>query len=146
MIHIIDGLLTLPPNVSTVAQEAGLSAFLGAVNATGLTEAVTTTPDLTIFAPNNAAFQDISSALSNLTTEEAAAILQYHLPEDYYNTYTARALATTPAEIDALAKSIILPRQPVWIVVGDMSRIEAGVRALNLGEVRRIDADGKPLP
>jgi hypothetical protein len=49
------------------------------VNATGLTEAVTTTPDLTIFAPNNAAFQDISSALANLTTEEAAAILQYHV-------------------------------------------------------------------
>jgi hypothetical protein len=79
VIHVIDGLLTLPPNVSTVAQEAGLSAFLGAVNATGLTEAVTTTPDLTIFAPNNAAFQDISSALANLTTEEAAAILQYHV-------------------------------------------------------------------
>ena len=79
VIHVIDGLLTFPPNVSTVAQEAGLSAFLGAVNATGLTEAVTTTPDLTIFAPNNAAFQDISSALANLTTEEAAAILQYHV-------------------------------------------------------------------
>jgi len=79
IIHIIDGLLTIPPNVSTVAQEAGLSAFLGAVNATNLTEAVNTTPDLTIFAPNNAAFQDISSVLSNLTTEEAAAILQYHV-------------------------------------------------------------------
>lgn len=65
--------------MTTVAQEAGLSAFLGAVNATNLTEAVSTTPDLTIFAPNNAAFQNISSALANLTTEEAAAILQYHV-------------------------------------------------------------------
>merc|ERR1712096_15146 len=79
IIHVIDGLLTIPPNVTTVAQEAGLSAFLGAVNATNLTEAVSTTPDLTIFAPNNAAFQNISSALANLTTEEAAAILQYHV-------------------------------------------------------------------
>jgi zinc protease len=75
-----------------------------------------------------------------------AAILQYHLPEDYYNTYTAKALAATPAQIDALAKRLILPKQLVWIVVGDMSKIEAGIRALNLGEVRRIDADGKPLP
>jgi len=79
IIHIIDGLLTLPPNVSTVAQEAGLSAFLGAVNSTDLTETVNTTPDLTIFAPNNDAFQSISSALSNLTTEEAASILSYHV-------------------------------------------------------------------
>jgi len=75
-----------------------------------------------------------------------AAILQYHLPEDYYNTYTAKALAATPGQIDALARKLILPKQPVWIVVGDMSKIEAGIRALNLGEVRRIDADGKPLP
>jgi zinc protease len=75
-----------------------------------------------------------------------SAILQYHLPEDYYNTYTAKALAATPAEISALAAKTILPKQPVWIVVGDMSKIEAGIRALNLGEVRRIDADGKLLP
>jgi zinc protease len=33
----------------------------------------------------------------------------------------------------------VLPRQPVWIVVGDMSKIEAPIRALNLGQVRRID-------
>jgi hypothetical protein len=39
VIHIIDGLLTIPPNVSVTAQEAGLSAFLGAVNVTNLTEA-----------------------------------------------------------------------------------------------------------
>lgn len=49
------------------------------MNATGLTEAVTTTPDLTIFAPNNAAFQAISSTLANLTTEQVAAVLQYHV-------------------------------------------------------------------
>jgi zinc protease len=75
-----------------------------------------------------------------------SAILQYHLPEDYYNTYTAKALAATPPAINALAAKTILPKPPVWIVVGDMSKIEAGIRALNLGEVKRIDADGKALP
>lgn len=40
---------------------------------------VSTTPDLTIFAPLNSAFTNISSALANLTVEEAAAILQYHV-------------------------------------------------------------------
>jgi zinc protease len=74
-----------------------------------------------------------------------ATILQYGLPEDYYNTYTAKALALTPAELNALAARVVLPRQPVWIVVGDMSRIEAPIRALNLGTVRRIDVEGKPL-
>merc|ERR1712013_506351 len=79
VVHVIDSLLTIPPNVSTVAQEANLTALLGALNATELTEAVNTTPDLTIFAPNNAAFQDIASVLANISVEDAASVLQYHV-------------------------------------------------------------------
>jgi len=75
-----------------------------------------------------------------------ATILQYKLPADYYNTFTATALAQTPAQINALAARTIVPKQLVWIVVGDMSKVEKDVRALNLGEVRRLDVDGKPLP
>jgi zinc protease len=71
-----------------------------------------------------------------------ATILQYHLPEDYYNTYTDKVLALGPPELNALAARTVLPEQQLWIVVGDMSKIEAEVRALGLGEVRRIDADG----
>jgi zinc protease len=73
-----------------------------------------------------------------------ATILQYRLPADYYNTYTDKVLALGPPELNALAARTILPRQ-LWIVVGDMRKIEAEVRALGLGEVRRIDADGNPL-
>jgi zinc protease len=75
-----------------------------------------------------------------------ASILQYRLPEDYYNTYTDKVLAVNPAELNALAARTILPKQQLWIVVGDMSKVEADVRALGLGEVRKIDVDGNPLP
>jgi zinc protease len=75
-----------------------------------------------------------------------ATILQYRLPADYYNTFTQTALAQTPAQINALAARTVVPKQPVWIVVGDMSKVEKEIRALHLGEVRRIDVDGKPLP
>ena len=34
--------------------------------------------DVTVFAPNNAAFQSIGSALGNLTMTELANILEYH--------------------------------------------------------------------
>jgi zinc protease len=74
-----------------------------------------------------------------------ATILQYRLPEDYYNTYTDKVLALSPAELNALAARSIA-RQQLWIVVGDMSKVEADVRALGLGEVRKIDADGNPIP
>jgi zinc protease len=75
-----------------------------------------------------------------------ATILQYRLPEDYYNTYTDKVLAVAPAGLNALAARTILPKQQLWIVVGDISKVEADVRALGLGEVRKIDADGNPVP
>jgi len=64
------------------------------------------------------------------------------LPEDYYDSYTDKVLALDPPQLNALAARTILPTQQLWIVVGDMRKIEADVRALRLGEVRRIDADG----
>jgi len=75
-----------------------------------------------------------------------STILQYGLPEDYYNTYTEKALALTPQAANALAARSFVPDRLVWVVVGDMTKVEKDIRAQNLGEVRRIDADGKPLP
>ncbi|WP_288380122.1 pitrilysin family protein [uncultured Massilia sp.] len=72
-------------------------------------------------------------------------IVQYGLPEDYYNTYTQKALSLTPAQANALAARSFTPDRLVWVVVGDMSKVESGIRSLNIGEVRKIDADGKPV-
>jgi zinc protease len=73
------------------------------------------------------------------------AVLQYKLPENYYDTFTDTVLAMTPAQANALAARTITPGGLVWVVVGDLSKIESGVRELKLGEVRKIDADGNPL-
>ncbi len=72
-------------------------------------------------------------------------ILQYGLPEDYYNTFTEKALALTTEKANDVAKKYILPNNLVWVVVGDMSKVEAGIRELNLGDVHKIDADGNPV-
>ena len=72
-------------------------------------------------------------------------ILQYGLPEDYYNTLTEKTLAETPASTNEIAKKYILPKHLVWVVVGDMSKVEAGIRELNLGEMHKIDADGNAV-
>ncbi|MEJ6022174.1 M16 family metallopeptidase [Ramlibacter sp. PS4R-6] len=74
-----------------------------------------------------------------------ANVLQYRLPEDYYTRITPTVLAFTPDQANALARKFLLPNQQVWVVVGDMAKVEAGIRALNVGEVHRIDADGKIL-
>ena len=72
-------------------------------------------------------------------------ILQYGLPEDYFNTFTEKAMSLTPESANATAKKFILPDHLVWVVVGDMSKVEQGIRELNLGEIHKIDADGNPV-
>ncbi len=72
-------------------------------------------------------------------------ILQYGLPEDYFNTFTQKALALTPDSANALARKLIQPDHLVWVVVGDMAKVEQGIRDLNLGEIHKIDADGNPV-
>ncbi|HEU4413308.1 MAG TPA: pitrilysin family protein [Candidatus Angelobacter sp.] len=72
-------------------------------------------------------------------------ILQYGLPEDYFNTFTQKILAVTPESANQIAKKFIQPQHLVWVVVGDMSKVEQGIRDLNLGEIHKIDADGNPV-
>jgi len=81
--------------------------------------------------------QQLSGAYGN--------ILEYGLPEDYYNTFTQKALTVTPQSANEIAKKYILPDHLVWVVVGDMGKVESGIRELNLGEVHKIDADGNPV-
>jgi len=79
--------------------------------------------------------QQLSGAYSN--------ILQYDLPENYYNTFTEKVMAVTPTDANEVAKKYIQPGHLVWLIVGDMSKVEAGIRELNIGEVHKVDADGK---
>lgn len=72
-------------------------------------------------------------------------ILQYGLPGDYYNNFTQKVLAVTPDSANQIARKYIQPSHLVWIIVGDMSKVEAGIRELNIGEVHKIDADGNPV-
>jgi zinc protease len=74
-----------------------------------------------------------------------STILQYKLPENYYNSYTGTVMAMTPEQANALAARTIMPGKLVWVVVGDMSKVEGGIRDMKLGEVRKIDADGNPV-
>ncbi|HEY1937857.1 MAG TPA: pitrilysin family protein [Candidatus Angelobacter sp.] len=72
-------------------------------------------------------------------------IIQYGLPEDYFNTFTEKATSVTPESANAIARKFILPDHLIWVVVGDMSKVEQGIRDLNLGDIHKIDADGNPV-
>ncbi|MEZ4234911.1 MAG: insulinase family protein [Myxococcota bacterium] len=70
--------------------------------------------------------------------------LVYGRPWNYPTTLAPDYQALTPKALGDEAKALVFPEQLVWVVVGDLSKIEAPVRALKLGEVevRELD-DGK---
>ena len=84
---------------------------------------------------------------ATLQSLEAAAIqiLNYGYPDDYFSTYARRVRALGEPQLAAAAKKFIRPPEVVWVIVGDLAQVEKGVRELNLGEVTRLDADGRPV-
>ena len=71
-------------------------------------------------------------------------IVRFNRPDDYVVQRRAKIDALTPAAVQGAAAKL-KPESLTWVVVGDLSKIEDGVRALDLGEVQVIDADGKPV-
>jgi zinc protease len=101
---------------------------------------------------------ELAMAKSNLTlslpgsweTNDAVSasineIVEFQLPADYYATYPAKIRATTLDDTKRAAAGLVHPGSIVWVVVGDREKIEKGLRELNLGELRFIDADGNPV-
>ncbi len=74
------------------------------------------------------------------------SIVQYNRPDDYVRQSKARIEAQTLETVRAAAKEVIQPQALTWVVVGDLSKIEASVRALDLGPVTVVDEDGNPVP
>ena len=75
----MDTVLTVPPPVSTSAVANNLTSLASALTSTSLLHPVDSLKDVTIFAPSNAAFAAIGPIASNLTTEQLANILEYHV-------------------------------------------------------------------
>jgi len=74
-----------------------------------------------------------------------ATILDSRWPDDYYDTMSGKIGALKTSDLDAAAKQVVHPDNLIWIVVGDRAKIEVGIRELNLGEIRFIDANGNPI-
>jgi zinc protease len=79
------------------------------------------------------------------TTSDLVAKLQqqlvFELPKDEYATFVDRVLAVTPADASRVAQKYIQPDRFLVVVVGDRTKIEAPVRALNLGPVTVLSLD-----
>jgi uncharacterized surface protein with fasciclin (FAS1) repeats len=126
VIHVIDRFLVLPESPSDTLTTANLTSLRGALNDTNLIEAVDTTPDVTIFAPSNQAFQDIGSALANLSVEDISNILTYHVINGTIGYSSGLENGTTLTTLNG---------QNLTITVGDEGRIFVNSARVTVADV-----------
>ena len=71
-----------------------------------------------------------------------AEIVRFGLPDDYWDSYPRNIRALTESQIRQAAVEVVRPDALVWVVVGDLSKIEADIRELAFGDVVLLDAHG----
>ncbi|GAA5002693.1 insulinase family protein [Pseudoluteimonas lycopersici] len=81
---------------------------------------------------------------ANAVMNTIGGIVRYDRPDDWVTRRNTEVEALTPEQVNAAARTLD-GKALTWVVVGDLSKIEAGIRALDIGPVQVIDADGKPV-
>ena len=69
-------------------------------------------------------------------------MVRFGLPDDHWETWADAVRALDLDDVAAEGDLFLQPDRLIWVVVGDRARIEESVRALGLGELRFLDADG----
>ncbi|KAI1407655.1 FAS1 domain-containing protein [Hypoxylon sp. FL1857] len=112
-IHVIDRLLYIPQNVSETLSSANLTAAEGAINTVDLTDSVDITHDVTIFAPDNDAFNAIGSIIGNLSSDDLTNIVGYHVVNGSVN-YSTQLQNTTLTTVNGQNITITVENGTVY--------------------------------
>jgi len=75
--------------------------------------------------------------------ERLAQTYMLDLGSDYLESYRSRIEAVSAEQVQAVAKKYIQSDAPVVVVVGDASKLEAGLKTI--GPVEVLDLEGKPV-
>jgi zinc protease len=71
-------------------------------------------------------------------------MVSYGLADNYYDSYANKIKSLNREEIIDAAKRVVKPKDLIWVVVGDKSKIEAGIKTLGY-KVKYIDGDGNVI-
>ncbi|MGN6692511.1 MAG: M16 family metallopeptidase [Sphingopyxis sp.] len=66
-------------------------------------------------------------------------------PDNFYSRYADTIAETTLAQVNQIGADILRGKPLLWVVSGDLSKIESKVRALGVGDVRVLDSRGNRL-
>jgi len=74
-----------------------------------------------------------------------AEMVRFGYPENYWNEYAEKVRAVDKSQIIDVAQHVIKPDNLIWVVVGDRAKIESKIKALNLGGIILMNADGEVI-
>ena len=72
---------------------------------------------------------------------QLAEMAVYGLPDAYFNEYVGKIQAVTSAQAQAAAGKYILPDKFAIVVVGDLAKIEKGIRDASFAPVKVLSVD-----
>ncbi|MBI4311575.1 MAG: insulinase family protein [Chloroflexi bacterium] len=74
--------------------------------------------------------------------DQLIRLVEFHLPDDYFQTFVSRINVVTLADVRRAAQQYLKSEGLTVLVVGDRARVEPGLRELGL-PLRLVDAEGK---
>jgi zinc protease len=85
----------------------------------------------------------LAGRFETINALESAALtsINYRLPDDYWAKYAGNVRALSEPQLAGAAAKFIKPDETIWIVVGDLRKIEAPIRSLNWGEVTILSSE-----
>lgn len=132
------GPFTASASVQTEVTDKALTEFFNELN--GISQPIPV-EDLTrgknyvalSYPANFQAVQEIAGQISEM--------VQFYLPENYFNDYVSNMLNVTGDQVQRVAKKYVVTDQVVIVVVGDRVKVEEGIKNLNLGEVINLSIE-----
>jgi zinc protease len=74
-----------------------------------------------------------------------AQMVRFNLPDNYWDEYPDMVRSLSKDQISQAAIDVLQPDGMIWVVVGDRTEIEEGIKDLGYGDVVMMDADGNVL-
>ena len=68
---------------------------------------------------------------------------RFNRPDDYIPSLKSRYEAVSIEQMQGAAEQVLKPGSLTWVIVGDRSRIEAGLRELDIAELEFMDSNGQ---
>jgi len=81
-------------------------------------------------------FETFGALMSGL-----ASIVKFNRPDDFLESLPQKYQAIEVVDVNATAQEYLRPEEWTWVIIGDLSQIEQGIRDLNLGYTEVLTLD-----